>query len=111
MDARLQLFLDANEAALCQVPDERSFSESEILELLTQQVAYLLDKRRDWLLGKLYRLDVREEDIQVVLHSPQADIARGLAQLIMQRQAERQQARERYASPPIEDNDLEGMQW
>ena len=97
-DLRLRLFDDAGIAALEIPARDRAFSEEEVVDILRQQIAYLLEHRRDWLLGKLYRLDVRERDIKAALAVPQSDTAEDLARLILARQAERSAARLRYGS-------------
>ena len=82
----------ATELAL---PDADALSEPELLALLTAHVRRLLRDERDWLLSKLYRLDVRERDIGAVLAAG-GDAAEGLAGLILARHRERAASRERY---------------
>ena len=88
----------------------RRYGEEELLELLTGWIAQLLDARRDWLLGKLYRMDVRERDILAALAVPDARPARALARLVLERQRERLAARARYRSPPL-DEDEGALRW
>ncbi|MBT8218862.1 MAG: hypothetical protein KJP00_03510 [Bacteroidia bacterium] len=72
-------------------------SEEELLDLLTEQVAYLIDRRLDFLLSLLYRLDIEEKKIKVVLYNQDLiEPARGLAQLILDRQKERNRTKEKY---------------
>ena len=100
----------ATELALPHAPDE-TLPEAEILALLTTHVRRLLATERDWLLSKLYRLDVRERDINAVLASRQ-DAAEGLAALILARHHERAAARAKYR-PVVEpwDEELGDMSW
>lgn len=79
-------------------PTDHGYTEAEVLALLRERVASLLESDRDWLLGKLYRLDVRERDLQRALARPSVDVAAALAELILARQRERLAARRRY--PP-----------
>ena len=70
-----------------EIKDEKTISEEELLEVLSQQVAYMLDHRLDFLLSLMYRLDVYEEKINQAL-SPHSPIPPhlGLAHLILERQ-------------------------
>lgn len=77
--------------------DADGVSEDELLNILTQQVAYLMDRRLDYLLSLLYRLDILEPKIKAVLYNQEIiEPARGLAQLIMDRQKERVATRAKY---------------
>ena len=72
-------------------------SEGELLDILTSQVEYLMDRRLDYLLSLLYRLDILEPKIKAVLYNQEIIApARGLAQLILERQKERVATREKY---------------
>lgn len=75
-------------------------SEDELLDILTGQVEYLMDRRLDYLLSLLYRLDVLEPKIKAVLYNQELIApARGLAKLILDRQKERVATREKYSAP------------
>ena len=90
-------------------PDDRHYTEAEVRELLRARIASLLTTDRDWLLGKLYRLDVRERDIQAALASPGVDVPAALAELVVARQRERAATRRRY---PASGEDIEeGLRW
>jgi len=72
-------------------------SEDELLNILTSQVEYLMDRRLDYLLSLLYRLDILEPKIKAVLYNQEIIApARGLAQLILDRQKERVATRAKY---------------
>lgn len=88
-------------------PSGHGYSEAEVLELLRGRIAALLDTERAWLLGKLYRLDVRERDIKLALR--QAEVAGALAGLVMARQRERVAARARWGGGQGEVE--EGWEW
>ena len=70
-----------------------------------------IGERRDWLLSKLYRLDVREVDIKDVLAAAD-DPAAGLARLVLDRHYERRAARAKH-TPMAEafDAELGDMGW
>ena len=112
VDARLRLFDDAEVDDLQVPPSERTFSEEEILAILRQQIAYLLDHKRDWLLGKLYRMDVREQDIKIALNLPTETPAAALAKLILLRQQERAALKEAVEVKPLDpDGEFGDLIW
>lgn len=102
-------FFDDAEIETIQIPQEdsdRSFTEEEVLNILSQQVDYLLKHHRDWILGKLYRLDVREIDLQRVLNQKITEPAPiAIARLIILRQHERTLTKQIYKSKPLEPSD------
>lgn len=74
-----------------------NISEKELLDILTAQVEYLMDRKLDYLLSLLYRLDILEPKIKAVLYNQELIApARGLAQLILDRQKERVATRVKY---------------
>ena len=76
---------------------DSGISEDELLDILTSQVEYLMDRRLDYLLSLLYRLDILEPKIKAVLHNQEIIApARGLAKLILDRQKERVATRTKY---------------
>lgn len=76
---------------------DAAVSEAELLDILTSQVEYLMDRRLDYLLSLLYRLDILEPKIKAVLYNQEIIApARGLAQLILDRQKERVTTRSKY---------------
>lgn len=112
IDARLRLFDEAEVDEIQIPPTERTFSEEEIVNILRQQVAYLLDNKRDWLLGKLYRLDIREHDIKVALNSPHEAPSTALAKLILTRQQERASVKETVKFKPLDpDGEFGDLIW
>ena len=103
--------MDDDYAGALALPFTEGWSERELLALLTTHVRRLLRDERDWLLSKLYRLDVRERDIQAVLAGG-GDAAEGLAGLILARHHERAATREKYrlVEEPW-DEELGDMSW
>lgn len=88
---------------------EESLSEEELLELLTHQVAYMIEYKMDYLLSLLYRLDVLEHKINHALSPVAIDPpAIGLAKLILERQKQRVATKKEYKP---KDEDLEGWEW
>lgn len=67
-----------------------------IFEYIKMQVAGMLDNQSDLLFSYLYRLDIDELLIKKVLNGETAEIAGGLAQLIIDRQLQRLRTRQEY---------------
>ena len=112
VDARLRLFDEADVEDIQIPPTERTFSEEEIIDILRQQIAYLLDHKRDWLLGKLYRLDVRERDIKIALNLPNESPSQALARLVLTRQQERASTKEAIGVKPLDpDGEFGDLIW
>ena len=92
-------------------PEAHRLSPEETAAVLAPQIGRLLGERRDWLLSRLYRLDVRERDIKAAL-ATDADAALGLARLIVARHHERRRTRARYRPlPEPYDEELGDMSW
>ncbi len=98
-------------AELAFPPPAEGLCDAQVHALLSEHIARLLATKRDWLLSKLYRLDVRERDLRRLL-ATEADAAAGLARLVLDRHYERAQAR-RDHSPMQEpyDPELGDMSW
>ena len=95
----------ASDEALFVPPGDRHYSPEEVHALLTARITHLLEERRAWLLGKLYRLDVRERDLKAALASA-SEVPAALATLVMERQVERAEVKTRVRVEPIDDGDL-----
>jgi len=65
-------------------------TEAELLAILTERVAEMLERRPDYLMSLLYRLDVLEEKIRPVMRPDAPEPAPlGLARLVLERQKQR----------------------
>ncbi len=83
------------------IPDDDAFiDEAALLDIFTVRVEELIRNNLDLLLSSLYRLDVEEHKIQKALRSPSVPAARGIAQLIIDRQKEKIATRKMYSSGP-----------
>ncbi|HEY3385757.1 MAG TPA: hypothetical protein VGK46_04550 [Saprospiraceae bacterium] len=79
------------------LPESESIlDEPALLDLFTTRVEELMQHDLDLLLSSLYRLDVEEYKIQRALRSGDVPPARGIAQLILERQKERLRTKSRY---------------
>ncbi len=78
-------------------------SEQELLALLAERIAEMLERRPEYLMSMLYRLDVPEEKIHPVMHPDAPEPAnRGLARLVLERQKERIETKRTVKSKPLE---------
>lgn len=82
---------------------EDSISEEALYKAIEIRVKELLETNPELLMSYLYRLDVEEADIQLVL-SPLSsdDPLQGLSKLILERQKARIATKRKYNQPPIE---------
>lgn len=77
--------------------DTSTVNEEELLRLLTERIAYMIEHKLDFLLSLLYRLDVDEGKINFALSPLAPDTpAVGLAKLVMERQRQRLATKEKY---------------
>lgn len=71
-----------------------TFTEEEVLELLTKQIAWLMEHRMEFLFSQMYRLDIDERQVRKVLDpNNMSPAAEGLAKLVLQRQKMRLQTK------------------
>jgi hypothetical protein len=79
------------------VPLEEAVSEERLLELLSEQVAWLIEHRLEYLMSLMYRLDVDERKVDRAL-SPAAEepAHTALAKLILDRQRQRAFTKKHY---------------
>lgn len=85
-------------------------SEEELLTLLAERIAEMLERRPEYLMSLLYRLDVLEEKIRPAMHPDAPEPANwGLARLVLERQKERAETKRTVKPKPLEG--LEGWEW
>ncbi|MBK9982549.1 MAG: hypothetical protein IPP15_09000 [Saprospiraceae bacterium] len=90
---------DASDPLKALIPEFDSILDEEaLLDLFTTRVEELIRDNLDLLLSSLYRLDVEEYKIQRALRSSTVPAARGIAQLIIDRQKEKIKTRKMYSS-------------
>lgn len=68
----------------------------DILKPLTAQIAWLLDYQFERLLQAMYRIDIPEQDFRSAL-TGEAPVAPALAELVLQREIQKIETRERYS--------------
>ncbi len=88
------------------VPTERMLTEAQLLEVLSEQIAWMLEHKLEYLMSLMYRLDVPESKVDEAL-SPAAEAPAhlALAQLILERQKQRVRTKRQYPPPVLSDED------
>ncbi len=89
---------------------DEPISESELFDLVANEVAYLLEYRLEYLFSLMYRLDVKESYIREAL-SPEAEQPANItiAQLIIDRQKQRIYTKQKYKQP--KPGELDGLEF
>jgi hypothetical protein len=84
--------------------------EAELLALLSDRIEEMLEKRPEYLMSLLYRLDVLEEKIRPVMRPDAPEPAHiGLARLVLERQKQRAETKQTIKPDPLEG--MEGWEW
>lgn len=87
---------------------QEDIEESDLLNLLSDQVAYYIAYDLEFLLSSLYRLDISEKKVKSVLNAVGKEPTNvAIAKLILERQKQRIYTKEVYKQAPIEDLDEE----
>lgn len=83
---------------------ERQLTEADLLDWLSEHIAYLIEKRMEYLLNTLYRLDVDEKKMHTALSPYALEPANiGLAKLVIERQKKRAETKIKYKQEGPED--------
>lgn len=86
---------------------EQFVNEEELLRLLADQIAYLIETRMEFLLSLMYRLDIDESKVHEALSPAGEEPANwALARLVLERQKQRAFTKRHY-----KQNDLDGWEW
>ncbi len=81
-------------------------SEEELLSMLANRIAEMLEKQPEYLMSLLYRLDVLEEKIHPVMRPDAPEPANwGLARLVLERQKQRAETKRSVKPEPLEGMD------
>jgi hypothetical protein len=85
-------------------------TEAELLAMLADRIAEMLERRPEYLMSLLYRLDVLEEKIHPVMRPDAPEPANvGLARLVLERQMQRAETKRSVKPGALEG--LEGWEW
>ena len=80
-------------------------SEQELLLMLADQIAYMIEHRMEHLLSLMYRLDIEEAKVNFALSPLSPDPpAMALASLVLERQKKRVFTKSTYKTPPLDDD-------
>lgn len=86
---------------------EETLSEEDLLRLLADQIAYMIDHKLEFLLSLMYRLDIDESKVNRALSPLSEEPANiALARLVLERQKQRVFTKQHYK----QDN-LDGWEW
>lgn len=89
---------------------EREMTEEELLQLLSDVIAHMIERKLDFLLSLLYRLDVEEHKINIALAPTSNEPANvALARLVLERQKQRVFTKQFYQQKA--DEDLGDLAW
>lgn len=85
-------------------------NESELLALLAERIEEMLERRPEYLMSLLYRLDVLEEKIRPAMRPDAIEPPHiGLARLVLERQQQRAETKLNIKPEPLEG--LDGWEW
>jgi len=87
-----------------ELESKEGITESELEQLLANRVDYLLANQLEFFFATMYRLDVNEKRIRQALAANEGEAPLKIAQLIIQRQKEKQASREKYRSDFYDDS-------
>lgn len=74
-----------------------NLTEEDLLRALVDHLDYLIDRRMEWLLSLMYRMDIDEAKVQAALLPTAPEPANiGLARLILERQKRRIYTKQKY---------------
>lgn len=81
-------------------------TEEQLFEILSEQIAYLIEHRLEFLLSLMYRLDIDERKVEAALSPRAPEMAhKGLARLVLDRQKQRVFTKRAYKPPKLEDDE------
>lgn len=84
---------------------EPMLTEDELFEILSGQIAYMIDYKIDFLLSLMYRMDISEVKINEKLMPGAPEPANiGLARLVIERQKQKIETKKMYKSSSNSEN-------
>jgi hypothetical protein len=85
---------------------ESAHSEEELLAMLAERIAHMLETQPEYLFSMLYRMDVLEKKIRPVMDPSAPEPANiGLARLVLERQKQRIATKRSIKTEPLEGMD------
>ncbi len=90
-------------------PQGKELSEEELLQLLSGQIAYMIEHKLEFLLSLMYRLDINEKKAHFALSPFSEEPANlALAKLVLERQKQRAFTKQHYKQEDLDD--MEGLE-
>lgn len=84
--------------------EEVRFTEDQLLQLLAEQIADMIDGKMEVLLSLMYRLDISERKVHQALAPGAPEPPHlGLARLVLERQKQRAFTKLHYRPPKLDD--------
>jgi len=89
------------------IVEEHRLSEAEVIQLLADEIDRLMHTRLEWLLSKLYTMDVGEADVSAAMH-PASPVPSNLAlaKLVYRRQRQRAYTKAHFKPQPLDDEEM-----
>lgn len=104
-DLKDTLALITRDFELEEVPEEETITEEELLRLLSNRVAWMIEHDIELLFSTLYRMDVQEPLVERALHPNAPEPANiGIARLILERQKQRAYTKKHFKQPPLDED-------
>lgn len=92
-----------------EIPQE-DINEEQMVQLLANRIAYMLEYQLEYLFSMMYRMDVSEKKVSAALHPLAEEPANvGLARLVIERQKERLFTKEHYKQADLGNE--EDLRW
>lgn len=99
------LALITRDFELEEVPEEETITEEELLRLLSNRVAWMIEHEIEVLFSTLYRMDVEQSLVEGALHPNAPEPPNiGIARLILERQKQRVYTKKHFKQPPLDDD-------
>jgi hypothetical protein len=90
------------------IEEKDQITEEELLRVLSDRIAYMIEYQLEFLLSLMYRLDVSEQKVSDALSPGAPEPANtGLARLVIERQKQRAFTKQFYKQEKLEDLDEE----
>lgn len=100
--------LIARDFELEPIDENEQITEEELLRVLSNRIAYMIEYQLEFLLSLMYRLDVSEQKVSDALSPGAPEPANiGLARLVIERQKQRAFTKQFYKQEKLKDLDEE----
>ena len=88
---------------------KEGLTEEELFDILSNHIAYMIERQLEMLMSLMYRLDIDEKKVNYALSPFSPDLPNiGIAKLVLERQKQRVFTKAYYKQKPLED--LDGLE-